>query len=294
MSLRRKGEQAVLRLGGKTEFRVVVVLDDHGAAPARPADVLPFFRRRNAHAAGKAVIRRDVQHGGLRRRERVAADAVGTHAKRIDRHAAGGVHAPASEKLDDEPVQVFRACADDDLCGADADAAAAREIIRQRLPQRRAAAVRRLDPQPLPLLGQHAPGRARVYGEGEYRPSHGAGGQSLHARLLRRRHHRAGAVADEVAAALAGLGVALVAQKLVGVLHRNDAQPRLPGQKPLGGQARAEGINAVRDVAAQRPVKLKIGALAAVVPKREVHLVISPVVIRIKEQDQLYQSTAAL
>ena len=81
-------------------------------------------------------------------------------------------------------------------------------------------------------------------------------------------------VQDEIAAALAGFQIALLAQQGVGVLRRDYADPRLPGGFPLGGGLGTVGPGPGEDFLPELFVQLQIGRLMV-----RVHLVLcfSPV-----------------
>ena len=81
-------------------------------------------------------------------------------------------------------------------------------------------------------------------------------------------------VQDEIAAALAGFQIALLAQQGVGVLRRDHADPRLPGGFPLGGGLGSVGPGSGEDFLTELPVQLQVGRLMVIV-----HLVLcfSPV-----------------
>ena len=151
-----EGEERILALAGHAEFRVEVVLDDIAAALLCPAEVFAALARACGHQAREAVERRDVQHRRLCAGKLIRADAVAAEAQHLAPHALRLIdaadlvirrvlqreHALAPQKLHDEPVEILRARADDDLPRLHADAARAGEVRRDGPAQFRAAVVR--------------------------------------------------------------------------------------------------------------------------------------------------------
>ena len=71
-------------------------------------------------------------------------------------------------------------------------------------------------------------------------------------------------VNDIVPAALPGLDIALVSQKIVGVLDRDHACAGLRGQKSFGRELAVVGTDSARDVIADLIVELQVGRLSEV------------------------------
>ena len=263
-------EHRFLRLGRDRKFRREIVLNDIPPRLGSPADILAPLGRGRGDIARIAAVGRNMQHGGARGGERVAADAVRAERQKLERSAVRTVNerdlfirrilrrvdARRAEKLHDQSVEIFRAGADEDLLRLHADAAAAREIARDRLPQRIAAVVRAFFQKLLAVLADDAAHHPREHRKRKVRPLPRRDSR----RSYRRARHKAVRIVELhiVPAAAARFEIPFVRQQRVSVLYRDDAQPLLLGQLPLGRHPRAEGIIAADDLAAQALIQAQI------------------------------------
>ena len=152
-----EGEEGVLCFGGHRELGVKIVLHDEPVSAGRPPDVAGAARCARGDAAGIAVERRDVQHAGRRSVQRAELHALTVHRQHLAADVARFVDQAdlligriferedpvPPQHLHDQVVQIFRARSDDDLLRQDADPAAARQVLRDGLPQKRSPEVRR-------------------------------------------------------------------------------------------------------------------------------------------------------
>ena len=72
---------------------------------------------------------------------------------------------------------------------------------------------------------------------------------------------------DEETAALTGLDIAFVAEKRVGVLHRDDAGARFVRQRALGRQARPGNVISLEDRLAEALVESQVAGFHLVISK---------------------------
>ena len=271
-----EGEERLHGLGRDGELGAVVGLNEKPPGAARPADVLVALGGRRGNAAGEAPIGRGVQHVGLRSREGGAVDAVPGQRQMFADRAGGaidllellvgrrfdGVHPAAAQQIDNHSVEIFRAGADDDLIHFHANAAVAGEVLLNGPAKLRASGIGRFLQQHLRVFREYpAHGSAQdgdreagVVGCGQLWIGlrralfvGGVGGEAV-----RRLED------DEVAAALPGFGVALLAEQCVGVLDGDGADARLVGQQALGGEPFAMSERPAHHVVPQLTIELKV------------------------------------
>ena len=139
--------------------------------------------------------------------------------------------------------------------------------------QGRCAVVWRGAQQLRVLLQNGLPHQPGPYGEGEIRPVQRPGGQVQKHRLRRalrhqgRRSRRGQGTLQRayiIALFLHGVNIPLCRQLLIGVLHGDDADLQVLGQRPLGGQLLPGRQGAGQNIPANTGVQLGVQTLASV------------------------------
>ena len=275
--LRRQRENGLDLSGEGGKLRVVVVLHDAGVPSPGPEGVFVPLGGRGGDAAGVAVKGRHMQNARGALFQRRAHDPVRAHGEKLAKRAVGlidpadrliagvlqRVAALPPQKLHHQAVEILRPGADDDLLRLHRYPPAALQIPRQRHAQLRTAAAGGAGEDAPVVVAHHTAHGPRPDGKGEIRRRAVPGAHVLQRGARQGGGGAAAAEGGEIAAAGSGLGIALVAEQGVGVLHRDDAQTRLPGKQALGGKTAARGDRAGDDVRPQLLVELQICALTA-------------------------------
>ena len=254
------GEQRGDGTPHKAELAVIIVLQNKAVIPLRrPAQQLLPPGDGHDDTGGIMVAGRDVYHvgAGLVQRRYGQPRAVqrhGHHLRLIAPVDAGdlavarilhGVALVPSQKLHQHIVQLLRAGADDDLLLIHRHAPELSEIGGDGTAQLRRALRRHGTQQAGTLLQDGLAHQARPDGEGEILRRNGVGDQIHLPDVLGRWRgllpvgrggQRTLDGADVVALLLHAVDIPLRHQLLVGVLHRDDADLQMSGQRPLGGQ----------------------------------------------------------
>ena len=169
-------------------------------------------------------------------------------------------------------MRVYKS-ADDDLLRVHVHGPELTQVSSDGPAQGRCAVVWRGAQQLRVLLQNGLPHQPGPYGEGEIRPVQRPGGQVQKHRLRRalrhqgRRSRRGQGTLQRayiIALFLHGVNIPLCRQLLIGVLHGDDADLQVLGQRPLGGQLLPGRQGAGQNIPANTGVQLGVQTLASV------------------------------
>jgi len=267
---------------GESKFGVVVVFDrvavGSGGEPTH--ECLPPADGR--HDPGGIVVRgRQMHDRGAAFLERVGAQPLAVHGDGRDGHAVGLIDArdlavaelfervepAASQKLQDEVVEVFRARADEDLLRQHLHPALAQQPLRNRLLQRGQTGIRHRLQEILVFVEDHAAHELGPDGEREQlrrRTVRRCGQLRFRARHGRRCRNgrRERDRFDEVAGAFARGDIALGQQLAVSGFDGDLADVQMLRERALGGQFFSARQAAGEDVGFHCRIELFIERLA--------------------------------
>ena len=282
----QRGNRAAI----KTEFAVVIIFDDVAAAFFfGPTQKLVATADRHDDACGELVRRTDVQNVGTAAFEHVGANAMLVHgqiaAENIVGVVDGGelwiagvferVDVAAAKQLHDEVIERLRACADDNLLGADVHAAELVKMLGERLAQGEHAACRSVaDERELVGTCERVAQKARPDVVRKSVGRHAALGKAcekLGCVRLRRRdlgslhfRRRGGLldISDVVTALGLGVDVAFDDELRIGVFDGDDADAKVFGERTLRGQLVACVQHTARNVVLDAVIEMCVHALA--------------------------------